>query len=132
MGKGGPQDDDSGHFPSGRVVVDDRGHNVWDWGRGSGSVELDSTTVMLKRLDNEALSLAETQGIEMTGRLKQLSLEDTANAPAAAPDTGFEKTDFRLEVDMGNEGGFDPYNSAGESGSGDPFLRAKARKRRGQ
>lgn len=130
MSKSDPQDDDSGHFPSGRVVVDDRGHNVWDWGRGSGSVELDSTTIMLKRLENESLSLAETQGIEMTGRLKKLSLEDTARGPAIAADRGFEKTDFRLEVDMANAGGFDPYNSAGETGSGDPFLRAKARKRR--
>ena len=67
----------------GRVVQDDRGNNVWDWNGQTGVLELDSTTILLKRLENEDLALAETAGIELTGQLKVLSREqaDAAGVP---------------------------------------------------
>ena len=64
---------------AGRVIQDARGNNVWQWNGQTGVFELDSTTIMLKRLDNEDLALAETAGIELTGRLRVLSNEEQAS-----------------------------------------------------
>lgn len=45
--------------PPGRVVMDSRGHNVWRWSREGN----DSTSVVLKRLDNQDLALEPTQKV---------------------------------------------------------------------
>jgi hypothetical protein len=45
--------------PPGRVEVDSRGHNVWRWSRETN----DSTSVVLKRLDNDDLALEPTQRV---------------------------------------------------------------------
>ena len=45
--------------PAGRVEVDSRGHNVWRWARDV----LESTSVLLKRLENKDLALEPTQKV---------------------------------------------------------------------
>lgn len=51
--------DPSAPEPPGRVVMDSRGHNVWRWSREGN----DSTSVVLKRLDNQDLALEPTQKV---------------------------------------------------------------------
>ena len=41
---------------AGRIEVDSRGRNVWQW----NDSQLDSTTILLRRLDNDALELEST------------------------------------------------------------------------
>lgn len=66
--------------PAGRVEADGRGKSVWRWARE----KLDSTSVLLKRLDNKNLKLETTQ-------------------PRAKLD---------LELEEGESTGGDPYNNA--------------------
>jgi hypothetical protein len=47
--------DDNGR--PGRIEVDSRGRNVWRWARDV----LDSTSILLKRLENKDLALEPTQ-----------------------------------------------------------------------
>jgi hypothetical protein len=96
--------------PVGRVVVDSRGHNVWKWARDV----IESTSVLLKRLENKDLALEPTQKVPVVrnsaagdktakpGRRSEpepSSSKPTARHPALA----------RGRADRG--GGFDPYNS---------------------
>jgi hypothetical protein len=94
--------------PPGRVEFDSRGNSVWRWARGV----LDSTSVLLKRLENKDLALEPTQKVPvMKGsdvarncakRLAARGREDDQPAPRhpALPP---------LRRDRG--GGFDPYNT---------------------
>ena len=43
----------------GHVVVDSRGRNVWQW----DDEQLDSTSILLKRLDNDALAIEPTRRV---------------------------------------------------------------------
>src|SRR5204863_7302344 len=59
----------------GRVVVDNRGRNVWQWARDA----IDSTSILLKRLENKDLAIEPTQKVPvMRGADPQ-----AAKAPAA-------------------------------------------------
>ena len=49
--------------PPGRVEFDARGNSVWRWARGV----LDSTSVLLKRLENKDLALEPTQKVPVMG-----------------------------------------------------------------
>jgi hypothetical protein len=44
---------------AGRVVVDARGRNVWQWAKAA----LDSTSILLKRLENKDLAIEPTQKV---------------------------------------------------------------------
>lgn len=91
----------------GRVVIDSRGRNVWQW----KDDQLDSTSILLKRLDNAELALEPT---------RQLRRPDAAGArkAAAAPadksrskdssGSGELKIEQTFSIKLG--GGFDPYN----------------------
>jgi hypothetical protein len=92
---------------AGGVVVDSRGRNVWQW----KDEQLDSTSVVLKRLENDALEL------ETTRKVKAPSPEnDSTSQKGSKPqkDPKRERRSSRetlsatFEVDEG--GGFDPYN----------------------
>jgi len=81
---------------AGRVKTDDRGNNVWDWNGSDGGLNIEETSVLLSRLNNDKLSLV---GDDILDKEPELELDQ--------PD----------EV-----GGFNPY-SVGASKPKDPFGR---------
>ncbi len=113
----------------GRVEVDARGRNVWRW---NSNGENESTSVLLKRLDNEALALEPTQKVPLMKKpaagtaaaVKQASAGATAAPSSANPAAKLpasrpaakgarpSRTAFAVERnDRKKGGGFDPYNS---------------------
>ena len=103
-GRNEERDDPSGittdHGSVGRVEVDSRGNSVWRWARDA----LDSTSILLKRLENKRLSLESTQKIPVA--------RDATPAKSAPR----QRTALRLADSRGGDrgssgGGFDPYNS---------------------
>jgi hypothetical protein len=82
--------------PAGRIEFDSRGNSVWRWARDV----LDSTSILLKRLDNTDLSL------EQTAKLPA-ARGATKKAPAAAP----EEPSVADAKSHGKKRSFDPYNS---------------------
>lgn len=93
--------------PPGRVEIDSRGHNVWRWARDV----IESTSVLLKRLENKDLALESTQKVPVVpgpdagakgqkSAAKPSMAKKAAKHPALPPDHGRDRT-----------GGFDPYNS---------------------
>ena len=109
--------------PAGRVEVDSRGRNVWRWARDV----IESTSVLLKRLENKDLALEPTQkvpivrGAEAAPKGAHAAAKPGASKPgtAAKPDASkpaASKAAARhpaLQPSRGNSGGggFDPYNS---------------------
>jgi hypothetical protein len=105
--------------PVGRVEVDSRGRNVWRWARDV----IESTSVLLKRLENNDLALEPTQKVPIVRRpdpapkgSKQVA-KPAASKPDAAK-TASSKSPPRHPAlqpgrggSSGSEGGFDPYNS---------------------
>jgi len=83
----------------GRIAVDSRGRNVWQWDDN----QLDSTSIVLKRLENSALAL------EPTRKVRRPKIEGDDKAKPRGED---EAAEIRIEqtfnVKVG--GGFDPYN----------------------
>ena len=112
----------------GRVEVDARGRNVWRWNTNG---ENDSTSMLLKRLDNEALALEPTQKVPLmkkppagTSAAVKQAAGGSPDAPAATkfaskvPAAQADKAPrpkrvaFAIEQnDPKKGGGFDPYNS---------------------
>ena len=90
----------------GRVAIDDRGRNVWQWNDN----QLDSTTIMLQRLDNSALTLEPTFTVRRA-RIQGLDQDQPAPAERRSPNSanGVEiEIEQTFSVKLG--GGFDPYN----------------------
>lgn len=86
---------------AGGVVVDSRGRNVWQW----KDEQLDSTSVVLQRLENSALELESTRKVPVVkpqedAKARKDSKRDRRGARDTLSVTG--------EVDA--SGGFDPYN----------------------
>ena len=109
-----PKGGNDTHAP-GRVVIDSRGRNVWQW----SDDQLDSTTIMLKRLDNADLALEPTRRV----RKPDLSRErgavpgrsgSDARDQAGHRDAGTIERSGTLSIeqtiDLDPGGGFDPYN----------------------
>jgi hypothetical protein len=99
---------------AGGVVVDSRGRNVWQW----KDEQLDSTSVVLKRLENDALELEATRKVKAAQPEKDAASEKNAKSQKDSKPQKDAKRDRRgaretlsatFEVDEG--GGFDPYNS---------------------
>jgi type II secretory pathway component PulC len=86
---------------AGGVVIDSRGRNVWQW----KDEQLDSTSVVLKRLENDALQLEPTRRVQT---LKEAS-ESKAKAKATAQ-RGASGLDVSEKLDYDPGRGFDPYN----------------------
>lgn len=106
--------------PAGRVEFDSRGNSVWRWARDV----LESTSVLLKRLDNKDLALEPTQKVPVM-RAPEKPQKGVKPQPSAKPQAGAQGkaavTDSKpaarhpaLAPDRrrdGGGGGFDPYNS---------------------
>jgi len=104
---------------AGRVVVDSRGRNVWQWARNA----IDSTSILLKRLENTDLALEPTRKVPVIRGAE--SSKAPAGKPAAPPaklntqqpegrtaQKGAKSADPARAIKRGgNGGGFDPYNS---------------------
>lgn len=87
----------------GRVVFDSRGNPVWEWNTDAG----DSTSVLLKQLENDDLALEPTRSFRSPHCAPAKSGRSNAERPRRT--NADERQPFGLE----NEGpgkGFDPYN----------------------
>jgi hypothetical protein len=84
--------------PGGRVVADGRGRNVWQW----SDTQLDSTSIVLKRLDNPALELEPTRRIAAPKRSGHCAGVPSRRRP--------DQAILDESVDYTPAGGFDPYN----------------------
>jgi hypothetical protein len=85
--------------PAGRVEFDSRGNSVWRWARDV----LDSTSILLKRLENKDLAIEPTQKVPVLGSKK----------PGAKPAKPRRNPLSLADDDGGRDqgGGFNPYNS---------------------
>lgn len=77
----------AGSQPSGRVVHDSRGNAVWDWVAKTGRAALESTSLLLKKLEVPGLKLEDTND-----KNRELSIQDQCPG-----------------------GGYDPYGSSKSS-----------------
>ncbi len=105
----------------GRVVVDNRGRNVWQWARNA----IDSTSILLKRLENKDLALEPTQKVPVMRGADPQAAAKTPAAKRTAPTKPGAKTAAGPGIQKGARqadptrgpkrsdtgGGFDPYNS---------------------
>jgi hypothetical protein len=95
--------------PAGRVVHDSRGKAVWRW----ACDVLESTSVLLKRLENRDLAIEPTQKVPVMrgasakapaqGKARSVDSEDDDFAPRHPAAARTKRRD--------TGGGFDPYNS---------------------
>jgi|SRR5687768_346483 hypothetical protein len=97
--------------PAGKVEFDSRGNSVWRWARDV----IESTSVLLKRLDNKDLALEPTQKVPVVRDEAQ-----PQKSSKARPSTDVELEDqkaaarhpaLQRERRRDGGGGFDPYNS---------------------
>ncbi|HEX5049132.1 MAG TPA: hypothetical protein VFX89_18615 [Gammaproteobacteria bacterium] len=96
------------HGEAGRIEVDRQGNRVWRWARDV----LDSTSILLKRLENHDLALEPTQKVPVVPAAKP----GTARAAKTEgkPAKRKERVELSVEAEPGRRdsaGGFDPYNS---------------------
>ena len=95
--------------PAGKVEFDSRGNSVWRWARDV----LESTSVLLKRLENKDLALEPTQKVPVVRDDERP--QKGAKARGAEPEPADPKAAARhpaLQRDRRRDGGgFDPYNS---------------------
>lgn len=93
--------------PAGRVEFDSRGNSVWRWARDV----LDSTSILLKRLDNKDLALEPTQKVPVLGakKLPKPGTTSDSTKPAKPRRNPLRIADDEAGRDQG--GGFNPYNS---------------------
>jgi hypothetical protein len=90
---------------AGGVVVDSRGRNVWEW----KDEQLDSTSVVLQRLDNSALELESTRKVPVVKDAKTTPKDPKAPKDPKRPRRGAHDT-LSATFDVDEGGGFDPYN----------------------
>jgi hypothetical protein len=102
----------------GKVVVDSRGHSVWQWAKDV----LENTSVLLKRLENKDLALESTQKVPVLpgqepgekGASPKATKRADSNAKAAK-DAASKSAHFHpaIKPDQNKDrgGGFDPNNS---------------------
>lgn len=98
--------------PAGKVEFDSRGNSVWRWARDV----LESTSALLKKLENKDLALEPTQKVPVMGggagaapNSAKPAQKPAAAEPAARPRHPALQRERREPRDVG--GGFDPYNS---------------------
>lgn len=93
---------------AGRVAVDGRGRNVWQW----NEEQLDSTTIMLSRLDNDSLELEPTRSVPIPGAKPAADdrrKKRDGRRESCSEGLGIDAT-LNIEAGAGAGGGFDPYN----------------------
>jgi hypothetical protein len=100
----------SGTSNAGRVSHDDRGRNVWQW--TDARVDIESTTILLRRLDNDALQLEPTLTVPIPKPPKRSPGTARQSKPGAAASASRNELTLSdsMRIEMG--GGFDPYNRA--------------------
>jgi hypothetical protein len=105
----------------GHVEVDARGRNVWRWAREG----IDSTSVLLKGLENKDLALEPTQKVpvvpesDSASRARPAADARTGKATGTKPPQRSPKAEkaaepphpARRDARRDRGGGFDPYNS---------------------
>jgi hypothetical protein len=97
--------------PAGKVEFDSRGNSVWRWARDV----IESTSVLLKRLENKDLALEPTQkvpvirGADAAQKGSKPKGASSTDAKAKAPAIRHPAARPAERKDTG--GGFDPYNS---------------------
>jgi hypothetical protein len=94
----------TGQEPAGRVEFDSRGNSVWRWAKDV----LDSTSILLKRLENKDLAIEPTQKVPVIrGPKADKAKADKKSARGRA-------ANLSVSPEPGGRdgaGGFDPYNS---------------------
>ena len=93
--------------PAGRVEFDSRGNSVWRWARDV----LDSTSILLKQLENKDLALEPTQTVPVVGS-KKLAKPGNTSDPTRSGKPRSSRS-LSLEAEEGGRdkgGGFNPYN----------------------
>ena len=99
--------------PAGKVEFDSRGNSVWRWARDV----VESTSVLLKRLDNKDLALEPTQKVPvMKGADKAPAPVKGKPQPRPSRHVDDEPAARHPALQRerprgGGGGGFDPYNS---------------------
>jgi hypothetical protein len=96
------------HGAAGGIEVDRQGNRVWRWAREV----LDSTSILLKRLENHDLALESTQKVPVVPATKRGSTRSPK--AEAKPAKRQEPVELSVEAEPGrgsSGGGFDPYNS---------------------
>ena len=90
---------------AGSVVVDNRGRNIWQW----KDEQLDSTSIVLKRLENDALELESTRKVPVAKKgVADKSSERRGRGKPERSEPGLSICE-EIDYDAGG-GGFDPYN----------------------
>lgn len=97
--------------PAGRVEHDSRGKAVWRW----ACDVLESTSVLLKRLENRDLAIEPTQKVPVMGGA-QSKAPPQGKGPRSARDADDDTSTPRHPAAPRSKrretgGGFDPYNS---------------------
>jgi hypothetical protein len=96
--------------PPGRVEFDSRGNSVWRWAKDV----IESTSVLLKRLEVKDLALEPTQKVPVMRADKDKAVQKQSASRGGTRDDESDKKSHhpaarRDRRDGG--GGFDPYNS---------------------
>ena len=100
------------HGAAGGIELDRQGNRVWRWAREV----LDSTSILLKRLENHDLALEPTQKVPVVPAPSKPAAQhdrkrDDKPAKLARPK---ERIELSMAAEPGKRdvvGGFDPYNS---------------------
>jgi len=93
--------------PVGRVEMDSRGHNVWRWAKDV----IESTSVLLKRLENKDLALEPTQKVPVVRTANSTPKAPKAAAKPESPKKAARHAPLQPDRRSGAGGGFDPYNT---------------------
>jgi hypothetical protein len=114
MSRATDKDVESGESPKrepvGKVEFDARGKAVWRW----ACDVLESTSVLLKRLENRDLKLEPTRKLPVLGKAEPAKPRARAGGrvpPAANDDAAPRHPAARSGARRDGGGGFDPYNS---------------------
>ena len=94
--------------PVGKVEFDSRGNSVWRWARDV----IESTSVLLKRLENKDLALEPTQKVPVMGGADAARKAAKPAAKRVEPEDDSRPRHPALQRERRDRGGgFDPYNS---------------------
>ena len=112
-----PSAAEPGSETPGKVVVDSRGHSVWQWAKDV----IENTSVLLKRLENKDLALESTHKVPVlpgqepdekgaSPKAKRADSNAKSAKEAASKSAHFHPA-TRPDQSRDRGGGFDPYNS---------------------
>lgn len=97
----------AGKESEGHVEFDSRGNSVWRW-KNAGA---DSTSIVLKRLDNDALQLEPTQSVPLPARGEPR--DKRISRPRQRVDGDARSVNGELSIEKTRSvkmGGFNPYD----------------------